>query len=246
MNLVSLLVLPAVITQAHHTAIRYTISGVALAVLLVAIAFSKRKTGSMADDAPAVAARAHRGLRGSPTTRPLSRVPRDLPEDGCAHDGRPSPGRRTTREGADGRARHRRVPGQGAAHPGDAGRRTTPSCSSRGHVRDLPDSASPAARRASSTPRSGAPLGVDAANHFKAVYVVTDPSKVRPLKDALKSADELLLATDEDREGEAIAWHLVEVLNVRRCRCGGWCSTRSPRRRSSRRSPRPATSTTTS
>ena len=56
MNLVSLLVLPAVITQAHHTAIRYTISGVALAVLLVAIAFSKRKTGSMADDAPAVAA----------------------------------------------------------------------------------------------------------------------------------------------------------------------------------------------
>jgi K(+)-stimulated pyrophosphate-energized sodium pump len=53
MNLVSLLVVPAVITQQHHTAVRYTISGVALAVLLCAIAFSKRKAGSMADDAPA-------------------------------------------------------------------------------------------------------------------------------------------------------------------------------------------------
>jgi K(+)-stimulated pyrophosphate-energized sodium pump len=55
MNLVSLLILPAVITQQHHTAIRYTISGIALAVLLGAIAFSKRKSGSMADDAPAAA-----------------------------------------------------------------------------------------------------------------------------------------------------------------------------------------------
>jgi K(+)-stimulated pyrophosphate-energized sodium pump len=56
MNLVSLLVLPAVITQAHHTAVRYTISGIALAVLLVAIAFSKRKAPSMDSDAPATAA----------------------------------------------------------------------------------------------------------------------------------------------------------------------------------------------
>jgi K(+)-stimulated pyrophosphate-energized sodium pump len=55
MNLVSLLVLPAVITQQHHTAVRYTIAGVSLAVLLAAIAFSKRKAGSMADDAPATA-----------------------------------------------------------------------------------------------------------------------------------------------------------------------------------------------
>jgi K(+)-stimulated pyrophosphate-energized sodium pump len=55
MNLVSLLVVPAVITQQHHTAVRYTISGVALVVLLCAIAFSKRKAGSMADDAPAAA-----------------------------------------------------------------------------------------------------------------------------------------------------------------------------------------------
>ena len=78
MNLVSLLVLPAVITQRSHTAIRYTISGVALVVLLAAIAFSKRKTGSMADDAPprSPPPADHRlGVR--PPTRPMSRVPRD-------------------------------------------------------------------------------------------------------------------------------------------------------------------------
>src|SRR5277367_688419 len=83
--------------------------------------------------------------------------------------------------------------------------------SSRGHVRDLPDSASQLPKDVVD-PEIRRTLGVDAANHFKAVYVVTDPSKVRPLKDALKGADQLLLATDEDREGEAIAWHLVEVL----------------------------------
>ncbi len=55
MNLVSLLVLPAVITQMHHTAARYAIAGVALLVLLSAVAFSKRKAGSMAD-APAPSA----------------------------------------------------------------------------------------------------------------------------------------------------------------------------------------------
>jgi DNA topoisomerase-1 len=83
--------------------------------------------------------------------------------------------------------------------------------SSLGHVRDLPDSASQLPKDVVD-PEVRRTLGVDAANHFKAVYVVTDPGKVRPLKDALKGADELLLATDEDREGEAIAWHLVEVL----------------------------------
>jgi len=83
--------------------------------------------------------------------------------------------------------------------------------SSRGHVRDLPDSASQLPKDVVD-PEVRRTLGVDAANHFKAVYVVTDQSKVRPLRAALKSADELLLATDEDREGEAIAWHLVEVL----------------------------------
>ena len=83
--------------------------------------------------------------------------------------------------------------------------------SSVGHVRDLPDRASdvPAAQRK----RFGA-LGVDVNAGFEPYYVV-DPGKkkvVNALKKLLSESDELLLATDEDREGEAIAWHLVEVL----------------------------------
>ena len=82
--------------------------------------------------------------------------------------------------------------------------------SSIGHVRDLPTSATQVPK--SVTDPEVRRLGVDTENHFKAYYVVTDPAKVRPLKEALKHADELLLATDEDREGEAIAWHLLELL----------------------------------
>jgi len=83
--------------------------------------------------------------------------------------------------------------------------------SSIGHIRDLPDRASdvPAAERK----RFGA-LGVDVDKEFEPYYVVDAKKKkvVTELKKHLKDADELLLATDEDREGEAIAWHLVEVL----------------------------------
>src|SRR5215212_7856766 len=77
--------------------------------------------------------------------------------------------------------------------------------SSIGHIRDLPDSAAqiPAAQKKEPWAR----LGVDVANDFEPLYVV-DADK----KQKLKSANELLLATDEDREGEAIAWHLVQVL----------------------------------
>jgi DNA topoisomerase-1 len=83
--------------------------------------------------------------------------------------------------------------------------------SSIGHVRDLPDRASeiPKAERK----RYGA-LGVDVERAFEPYYVV-DPDKkkvVAELRKRLSGADQLLLATDEDREGEAIAWHLVEVL----------------------------------
>jgi DNA topoisomerase-1 len=83
--------------------------------------------------------------------------------------------------------------------------------SSIGHIRDLPDRASdvPEAQRK----RFGA-LGVDVGEGFEPYYVV-DPGKkkvVAELKKQLKDAEQLLLATDEDREGEAIAWHLVEVL----------------------------------
>ncbi len=58
-------------------------------------------------------------------------------------------------------------------------------------------------------------LGIDVDNDFKPLYIVPQGKKdvVRRLKDLLKGASELYLATDEDREGEAIAWHLLEVLN---------------------------------
>ncbi len=83
--------------------------------------------------------------------------------------------------------------------------------SSIGHIRDLPNRASdvPAEQRK----RFGA-LGVDVAEGFEPYYIVDSEKKkvVSALKKHLQGADELLLATDEDREGEAIAWHLVEVL----------------------------------
>jgi DNA topoisomerase I len=81
-----------------------------------------------------------------------------------------------------------------------------------GHVRDL-------AARASDLPESErkkpwAKLAVDVDDQFQAYYVVHDSKKktIADLKKALKDSDELLLATDEDREGEAISWHLLEVL----------------------------------
>jgi DNA topoisomerase-1 len=84
--------------------------------------------------------------------------------------------------------------------------------SSIGHIRDLPNNASeiPAARKGEAWAR----LGVDVEHDFEPLYVVDGRKKkvVADLKQKLKQADELLLATDEDREGEAIAWHLVEVL----------------------------------
>src|SRR4029079_7002230 len=67
-----------------------------------------------------------------------------------------------------------------------------------GHVADLPSKG----------------LAVDVDNGFKPTYELTDRGKqvVQDLKTALKDASELYLATDEDREGEAISWHLLEYL----------------------------------
>jgi DNA topoisomerase I len=85
--------------------------------------------------------------------------------------------------------------------------------SSIGHIRDLPRGADevPAAYKGEPWSR----LGVDVDNGFKPLYVVSPPKKsvVANLKKLLKNADELYLATDEDREGESIAWHLSEVLS---------------------------------
>jgi len=84
--------------------------------------------------------------------------------------------------------------------------------SSIGHIRDLPNRASEIPERLKKEP--WARLGVDVEKDFEPLYVVDSDKKgkVAELKQLLKGADELLLATDEDREGEAIAWHLLEVL----------------------------------
>ncbi len=84
--------------------------------------------------------------------------------------------------------------------------------SSVGHIRDLPDSAAEIPEKLKG--EAWARLGVDIEHDFEPLYVV-DPDKkkkVSELRKHLADADELLLATDEDREGEAIAWHLLEVL----------------------------------
>jgi len=81
-----------------------------------------------------------------------------------------------------------------------------------GHIRDLP-------QRAADIPKEVKKLawskeGVDIENDFAPLYVINPDkkAKVAELKELMKDAEEILLATDEDREGEAIAWHLVEVL----------------------------------
>jgi DNA topoisomerase I len=84
--------------------------------------------------------------------------------------------------------------------------------SSIGHIRDMPDKAAeiPAKYRGEPWAR----LGVNVDADFEPLYVVNPDKRqqVSKLKQLLKGADELLLATDEDREGEAIAWHLIEEL----------------------------------
>ncbi|MFW6250033.1 MAG: type I DNA topoisomerase [Alkalispirochaetaceae bacterium] len=81
-----------------------------------------------------------------------------------------------------------------------------------GHVRDLPQSAGEIPKRFKGEP--WARLGIDVENEFKPLYVTPKgKSKViNELKKKVREADVLLLATDEDREGESISWHLVEVL----------------------------------
>ncbi|MBX2821883.1 MAG: type I DNA topoisomerase [Rhodothermaceae bacterium] len=84
---------------------------------------------------------------------------------------------------------------------------------SMGHVRDLPASASQIPESVKG--KSWARLGVNVEDGFEPLYVIPPDKKkiVRELKTALKDADELFIATDEDREGESIGWHLVQVLN---------------------------------
>jgi DNA topoisomerase-1 len=84
-----------------------------------------------------------------------------------------------------------------------------------GHIRDLPQGAAEVPATYKKEP--WARLGVDTENDFKPLYVVPKEKKeqVKKLKALLKEADAVYLATDEDREGESISWHLCEVLNPR-------------------------------
>ncbi|HEX5144598.1 MAG TPA: type I DNA topoisomerase [Mycobacterium sp.] len=87
--------------------------------------------------------------------------------------------------------------------------------SSRGHIRDLPRAAADVPAKYKSEP--WARLGVNVDEGFEPLYIVSPDKKstVTELKGLLKDVDELYLATDGDREGEAIAWHLLETLKPR-------------------------------
>ncbi len=87
--------------------------------------------------------------------------------------------------------------------------------SSRGHIRDLPRAAADVPAKYKSEP--WARLGVNVDHDFEPLYIISPDKKstVTELKGLLKDVDELYLATDGDREGEAIAWHLLETLKPR-------------------------------
>lgn len=84
---------------------------------------------------------------------------------------------------------------------------------SYGHVRDLPSKAAEIPATVKKEPWST--LGVNVTQDFEPLYIIPPEKKktVKELKDALKDCDELIIATDEDREGESIGWHLIELLN---------------------------------
>jgi DNA topoisomerase-1 len=86
---------------------------------------------------------------------------------------------------------------------------------SNGHIRDLPTSAAEIPLKYKKEP--WARLGVDIENGFAPLYVIPSAKKaqVKELKEAVGHASRIYLATDEDREGESISWHLVEVLRPR-------------------------------
>jgi DNA topoisomerase-1 len=83
---------------------------------------------------------------------------------------------------------------------------------SYGHIRDLPESAADVPKEIKA--KEWGRMGVDVDDDFTPYYVVPDDKKkqVAHLKSALKDASEVLLATDPDREGESISWHLAQVL----------------------------------
>jgi len=97
---------------------------------------------------------------------------------------------------------------------GFLGRDNVRVIASYGHIRDLPGSAK--AVPDSIKDKEVRRLGVDVDQHFEPVWVIPENKKqyVKAIKDAVKDASELYLATDEDREGEAISWHILQVVKV--------------------------------
>ena len=87
---------------------------------------------------------------------------------------------------------------------------------SYGHIRDLPNGADEIPEDIKKDPKTKkwARLGINVEGDFEPLYIIPDKKKdqIKQLKQALKEADVLYLATDEDREGESISWHLVETL----------------------------------
>ena len=83
---------------------------------------------------------------------------------------------------------------------------------SNGHIRDLPNSASEIPAKVKK--EAWSKIGVNVDDNFTPLYIIPKSKKahVKDLKAALKESKELLLATDEDREGESISWHLIEAL----------------------------------
>src|SRR3954447_13330327 len=178
------------------------------------------------------------GPGGSSCRRPRLPDRRPTPAGSFARAGRGDPRRRTGRglaaitctsstttrrdvtetDSTDG-ARRRRLgivesPAKARTIAGDLGPSSGVECSI-GHIRDLPSRSADIPAEHKKEP--WARLGVDVEHDFEPLYVVNPDKKqqVAKLKAALRDADELLLATDEDREGEAIAWHLMEVLQPR-------------------------------
>ncbi|MCA9075730.1 MAG: type I DNA topoisomerase [Planctomycetaceae bacterium] len=84
-----------------------------------------------------------------------------------------------------------------------------------GHVRDLPAKAADIPAKFKKEPWSN--LGVNVDEQFAPLYVVSPEKKkvVKELKDLLKNVEELIIATDEDREGESIGWHITELLDAK-------------------------------
>ncbi len=250
MNLVSLLILPAVITLRHHTGARLAIAGVALVVLL-----GWPSPSPSARPRPWTPSSRSRRPRPPRWTRPLRWRWTPRTTDGRSREP-PGPAGAGTTPGltavdsavhpvptamaptdvtqpasetgsADGARGGRARPGNGAKPlvivESPAKAKTIAGLlgseyvveSSIGHIRDLPRRADevPAAYKGEAWSR----LGVDVDNGFKPLYVVSaeKKSQVAKLKQLVKQASEVYLASDEDREGESIAWHLLEVLAPR-------------------------------